>query len=258
MQIGPWWYVGLGFILISLASTRSAGQLTAAAGVLLLMLVLVGTPALVYDGPRTQSAIKHIDLVQQIRLTHHLDSAIAVYNGWPGFFSATAWLTDVAGVQDPIGFATTWPVLIGLIRLIAMRFLAGRIITDPVQAWLAVALVVLADTVGQDYYSPQSVGLVVGVMAFGIVLADLDLRCKAAALTVAGCTIAVEHQLSPYAVGGAIAVLVLFRQVRPWWLPATILAPAFAWAGLHWRDVRDYLYSTSSARWRTSDRRPPR
>jgi hypothetical protein len=241
VQIGPLWYIGLGLCLASLALARSTGERTMAAGVVLLMLVLNGTPALVYDGPRIQSAIKHLELVQQIRLTHHLDSAVAVYNGWPGFFTAMAWLSDVTGVHDPIGFATAWPVLIGVIRLIAMRFLAGQILKDRVQAWLAVALVFLADTVGQDYYSPQSVGLVIGLMAFGIALADLPLRWKVITLTVAGCTIGVEHQLSPFAVGGVLGVLVIFRQIRPWWLPATILVPSFAWAGLHWGDVQDYL-----------------
>jgi hypothetical protein len=42
-----------------------------------------------------------------------------------------------------------------------------------------------------------------------------------------------SHQLSPYVVGGVLIILVVFKQVRPWWTPLLVLGPALAWAGLH-------------------------
>ena len=242
VEIGPLWYLGLALIVVALALARSGAEFVMATGVLLLMLVLTGTPGLVYDGPRSQSASKHVELVQQIRDLHHLESTVAVYNGWPGYFSAMAWFSDVTGVRDPINIATAWPTLIGLARLVALRYLAGQLIADRGRVWIAVALGILVDTIGQDYFSPQSVGFAVGVMVFGLALADLPLRHKVAAMTVGGTTISVAHQLSPYAVGGALCVLVVFRQIRPWWLPATVLGPAVGWALLHWHDLRNFLY----------------
>jgi hypothetical protein len=52
-------------------------------------------------------------------------------------------------------------------------------------------------------------------------------------LAVGGGLLAVSHQLSPYVVGGVLVVLVVFRVVRPWWLPALVLVPTLAWTALH-------------------------
>ena len=60
-------------------------------------------------------------------------------------------------------------------------------------------------------------------------------------MTVVGSAVAVSHQLSPYIIGGTLAVLVVFRQVRPWWAPATLLGPAAIWALLHWSDIAGFL-----------------
>ncbi|MFC7273510.1 hypothetical protein ACFQS1_05930 [Paractinoplanes rhizophilus] len=235
-RIGPVWYVGLGVIVLSLVISRWHP-----AGVLALVVVLTATPAIVYDMPRIQSAAKHVELVEQIRHQHVLESSVDVYNGWPGFFSAMAWLADAAGIRDSIHLATAWQLLIGLSGVVAARFLAGQVIKDRAAAWLAVVLGVLANTIGQDYFSPQSVGYVLAVLIFGFALSDLPLRHKVPAMTVLGATIAITHQLSPYIAGGALCLLVLLRRQRPWWLPATVLGPAALWAVVNWRDLSRFV-----------------
>ena len=42
------------------------------------------------------------------------------------------------------------------------------------------------------------------------------------ALLLAGCALAVTHELSPYMVGGVLVILVVFRLTRPWWVPAPV------------------------------------
>ena len=207
------------------------------------MLVLTGTPALVYDGPRSQSAAKHVELVQQIRDFHYLHSSVPVYNGWPSFFSGMAWLTDVAGIRDAIHLATAWPVLAGTYKLIALRWFAGQVLDSRRQVWLAVAFALLADTIGQDYFSPQSLGLVFAIMAFGFAFAQrtMRLRYQITLLTAAGVSMSLTHQLTPYIVGGALVVLVLFGRLKPWWTPLTVLGPAVAWALVNWRDLSEFL-----------------
>jgi hypothetical protein len=246
IEIGPMWYVGLGLVLVAtvMALGRPARQWPAAVCVSLLMLVVTLTPALVYDGPRSQSAAKHVDLVEQIRHLHHIDSTVEFYNAWPGFFAAMAWLCDVCGIADPIGLATAWPGLLGLYRVVALRLLADRLTGSPTLAWTAVVLAMLADPIGADYFSPQSVGFVVGLLVVGVATSRLDATVRLPLVAAGGCVLALSHQLSPYIVGGVLVVLTAFRLAGPWWTPALVLGPAVVWTALH-RDVVSPMLSLS-------------
>ncbi|GIF19577.1 hypothetical protein BJ973_006623 [Actinoplanes tereljensis] len=240
-QIGPIWYVGLALILIALAMARSGDEMVLAVGVTLLMLVLTGTAALVYDAPRSQSAAKHLDFIQQIRQNHHLDSSVGVYNSWPGYFSSMAWFSDVTGLRDPLGLATAWPVLIGVSRIAAMRYLAGQVLSGRVLPWLAVLLGVLADPIGADYFSPQSVGFVLGLAIFGLALSKLPTWPRLGGILAIGAAVTVTHQLSPYIIGGTLCVFAVFRLLKPWWFAAALIGEAFAWAFLHWSDLGGFV-----------------
>jgi hypothetical protein len=239
--IGPVWYLGLALVLISFAVSRASSDASVAVAVLILLLILTGTPALVYDGARATSAAKHIAFVQQIRHLHRIDTSVAIYQSWPGYFAAMAWVCDVAGIRDPMRLAIWWPTLIGLFKLAGLRFLAGTLLTSRTAAWVAVALAVLADPIGADYFSPQSVGFVIGLLSFAIALSHYGTPLKTVALTGAGCALAVSHQLSPYLVGGTLVILAVLRQVRPWWLPATVLVPAGIWAVMHRSSLTGFL-----------------
>jgi hypothetical protein len=240
-QIGPAWYLGLALVIVAIVIAPHDDERILAVAVLVLLLVTTLTPALVYDTPRSQSATKHVDLVQQIRYVHHLDATVLVYNGWAGFFAAIAWVCDITGIREPMGLATFWPPLLGVFRVAALRYLAGKVLPTAYQSWIAVALGVLADPIGADYFSPQSVGYVIGVVAFGLALSKRRSLQRTTLLVCAGFLISVSHQLSPYVVGGVLVVLVVFRQVRPWWTPATVLGPAAAWAVLHWGQVSGFI-----------------
>ena len=239
--VGPAWYVGLALVLgaVTFGARTEAGR---ALPVFALVLVLTVTPALVYDGPRSQSAAKHVAFVAQIRDLHELASSVPIYNSFSGFFGAMAWLCDICGIPDPMSLAIAWPVVLGVVRVVALRFLAGAVLRSSAQCWVAVVLAVLCDSIGADYFSPQSVGFVVGVLAFGVALdGRLPTRVREGVLLLCGVTLAVSHQLSPFVVGGVLVVLVLLRQVRPWWLPGLVLGPAVTWVAMHWTSVREYL-----------------
>jgi capsular exopolysaccharide synthesis family protein len=240
-RIGIIWYVGLGLILVAIVLSRPDQEHQIAVSVLLLLVVLTLTPALVYDGPRSQAAAKHVDLILQIRRVHSLDAAIDIYNSWPGFFAATAWLSDIAGIRDPMYLATFWPPLLGLFRLAALRYMFGQVLARPYQAWVAVGLAVLGDPIGADYFSPQSVGFVLGIAVFGLALSRASDAQRLPLILVAGWVLAMSHQLSPYGVGGVLVVLVLFKQLRPWWAPLLVLAPAVLWALMHRGALQGFL-----------------
>jgi capsular exopolysaccharide synthesis family protein len=233
LDIGIAWYVGLALILLAIALSRPDQEHQIAIPVLLLLVVLTLTPALVYDGPRSQVAAKHVDLILQIRTLHELNATLDIYNSWHGFFAAMAWLCDITGIRDPIHLATFWPPLLGLFRLATLRYLFGQVLSRPHQAWVAVAIAVLADPIGADYFSPQSVGFVVGMAVYGLALSRTGDAQRLLLIFIAGWVLAMSHQLSPYGISGALIILVLLRQARPWWIPLLVLAPAVLWALVH-------------------------
>jgi hypothetical protein len=74
-------------------------------------------------------------------------------------------------------------------------------------------------------------------------------------LFVVGCTVATTHQLSPFVIGGVLVVLAVFRQVRPWWVPALVLVPAAVWTGTHLGSVSGFF--SPELLGRLSNFRPP-
>jgi hypothetical protein len=239
-HIGIIWYVGLLLVLVALGISKDETSLRWLY-VLITVLVLTLTPAIVYGSPRSQSAEKHIDLIQRIRETHTLPSSAGIYEGWRGFFAAMAWMADVARVKDTFGFATYWPAIIGVFRLAAMKSLVDHFVKNSGLAWFVTAVAVLADGLSNDYFSPQSIGFVLGLTALSIALSDIDDYLRVFLLILAGCTISVTHQLSPFIVGGALVVLSCTRAVRLWWSPACVLIPALVWAGLHRGQLSHYV-----------------
>jgi hypothetical protein len=97
-------------------------------------------------------------------------------------------------------------------------------------------LVLLVDSLGADYFSPQAVGY---VMAVGIVAFAINGRSPRplsdwltfALLLLAGIGLAPTHELSPYMAAGALIVLAIFGQA-PWWSCLPVGVPALAWAGV--------------------------
>jgi GT2 family glycosyltransferase len=248
-QITPLWYAGVLLVLAAITlAWRGPHERYAAFAVGSLVLALTLTPALVYGMPRSQSAGKHIELVQTILIAHHLHAGEGIYFAYSGFFAAIAWLCRVAGVSDSLGLATLWPVLMGLVRLAELSFLFGQVLEGRRRRWAAITLVVLVDAIGADYFSPQAVGYVVGLGVYGVAVSSrrvLSSRLVTVLLIASGCALAPTHELSPYIVGGVLIVLAAFGCARPRWAPLAILIPAGIWA-LANRGVLGGYFSLSS------------
>jgi len=240
-DIGPLWYAGLALVLIGFFLARKRPESVAATAVVMLMLALTLTPSIVYDGARSTTGAKHVGLIQQIRLGTPLDTNVLIYNYWNGFFAAMAWLADLLGIRDPSHFSAFWPSIIGLFRLAALRYLASRFLTRSYHAWTAVALAVLADPIGADYYSPQSVGFVIGMTTLAVALSAQTIRLRWPVILLAGCLLAVSHQLSPYVTAITLIVLVVFRLLKPWWTPLLVLLPANLWALIHRDALKGFI-----------------
>lgn len=236
-KISILWYIGILFLLSGIILARGKSELHVIFGVVSLLAALTLTPSILYGMPKTQTAGKHIDLVQLVLQTHHLNRTAGIYQAYSGFFSGVAWFSKLAGIHDTTGIATYWPFFIDLVVLVGLYFFLGCLTPSRYRIWAVITLALLANSIGADYFSPQSVGFALGVALFGIALNNerlgLDDRTRVIILAFAGCSMAATHELSPYIVGGVLAILVIFGIARPWYLPATILVPAILWAEIN-------------------------
>ena len=185
-RITPLWYAGLVLVLAAIAfARRERHEAFAAVAVTSLALAFTVTPALLYGMPRSQSAAKHMELVSFILQTHHLAIGDGIYAAYSAFFAAMAWLCRLAHVSDPTGLATFWPALMAVILLVELRFLFGQLIDGRYRRWAAITLVLLVNAIGADYFSPQSVGFVLGLGIIALAIGrrtDIDRRVTAAVL----------------------------------------------------------------------------
>lgn len=249
-KVPVFWYLGILLVLAGIVLSRGKGESRAVLGVTSLLAALTLTPAVTYGMPMSQSAAKHLDLVMQILQTLHLNRGAGIYDVYSGFFSGTAWLCYLAGI--PLGMhgfvpvATYWPFFIDLLALVGLRFFFGRMISSWYRIWLGITMAVLVNAIGADYFSPQAIGFVLAIFVFALAISDggalgIGERPRIALLVLAGCALAVAHEFSPYAAGGVLCVLVVFRVIRPWYLPATILVPAVLWLFLNYGVLSGYI-----------------
>lgn len=241
-SISPVWYAGLVVLVGVLAwAWRTDRVSVLAIGTVELGVVFTLTPAIVYGMPRSQSAEKHVALADHIIAFHTLGANSAIYNAWSGFFAAMAWLGAICGLHSTIVFATYWPVMFLGARLAALRYLAGRLLPTQRSAWIAVLLAMLVDSLGADYFSPQSFGFTVGLAIIGLALDDEIGAGRFAAIFAGGVAIAITHQLSPYVVSGILVVLTIFRLVRPWWTAGLVLVPTLLWTLDHRHSLAGFV-----------------
>ncbi|MGN6693065.1 MAG: hypothetical protein ACTHN0_02720, partial [Aquihabitans sp.] len=219
-----------------------------AAPVVALVAVIHGTPALLYGTLRYSWAWKHLGIIDYIHRHGAVDPTVKtldVYHNWPGFFAANSALTDQFGAHGAAGYAMWWPLLANLAAIPALlyvfRGLRGG--SDRRTSWLAVAVFLVANWIGQDYFSPQSLAYLLYLVIVGIVLQftgtelrDTDRvgaahprRWSVAVALAASATVITSHQVSPVVLLMALAALCLTRQAK-----AVKIAGAVALLGLAW------------------------
>ena len=270
-HITPLWYAGVVSLVLAVFLARRKREAWVTLAVASLVMAFTVTPALVYGMPRAQSAGKHIEFVQLILTQHRLSTGSGIYAAYSAFFAGVAWLCSVARVTDVTALATWWPVFMGLLGLIELRFLIGRLGLPAYHTWFAVLIAVLANAMSADYFSPQSIGFVMGLGIYALVLEPrwsalggeplsgealsrdilggsalsqpppVGPRLRAIALLFSGCALATTHELSPFIVGGVLVVLSVFGLARPRWAALAVLVPAVLWAGVNFDVVSGFV-----------------
>lgn len=185
--LAPGYYVGLLLLMISFCIAVSSPQRHWAlllVHLVVLILILDGTPAILYGTVRYSWAWKHAGIVDYFLRTGHLSlgtqrlgiQQYTAYQDWPAFFGLSALIVKLAGVKSALAFASWAPALNSLLWAGAVMFLCRSLTTDRRLAWLATWLFVSADWVSQNYFSPQATAYFLYLVCLGICLRWLSPR----------------------------------------------------------------------------------
>jgi hypothetical protein len=170
----PVFYLGLGLLVASIIWLVTRPQLSARRLVLhlvALVIVIAGTPALVYPAPRYPWVYKHVGVVQYINLHGALNQTIDIYQNYPGFFALMAWFDRVGGVSSPIRFAAWSETVVMLASCLAVYAAAAYLHLNERERWIGVFIFVVASWVDEVYFSPQALGYALSLFVLAFVLA---------------------------------------------------------------------------------------
>ncbi|MFF3687315.1 glycosyltransferase [Streptomyces sp. NPDC002187] len=211
---------------------------------LALLVMERGTQALVYPTPLYAWAWKHDAVIGHLLTAERLQTTggglgdMAVYDQWPGFFAAQAALVRLTGVENSLTYMAWWPLLSSVLLLAPLLLLYRTFTQDRRLLWTAVWLFCVANWVGQDYFSPQSLALALYLAVIAIVLRRGGRpahggRSRHLLWTVLLvpliAAIVISHQLTPVMLVVALAGLCVLRRYRDWLLPAVLLVVFLAW-----------------------------
>jgi hypothetical protein len=141
------------------------------AHVLVLLVILHGTPAILYGTLRYAWAWKHIGIVDYILRHGSLNQGnvqFSAYQDWPAFFALVALIVHAGGFGSALAFASWAPLFNNLLFAAAAMFLFQSMTSDRRLSWLAVWIFASANWVGQDYFSPQATNYFLYLVALGI------------------------------------------------------------------------------------------
>ncbi|WP_432056004.1 glycosyltransferase [Streptomyces sp. bgisy022] len=215
-----------------------------AAYVLGLLVMERATQAVLYPTPLYAWAWKHDGVVDHLLTAGGLQSAaevgdMAVYDQWPGFFAAQAALVRLLGVDSAAMYMAWWPLASSLMLLLPLLLIYRTFTEDRRLIWTGVWLFFVANWVGQDYFSPQSVAfaLHLGVLAvvlrrFGRTGGGARRQGQAvwtAVLVVMVTAIVISHQLTPGMLVVSLLALCLLRRYRDWVPVATTVVLFLTW-----------------------------
>lgn len=214
------------------------------------VLLLHLTPALAYENLRYSWAWKHVGVIEFVMRTGHLDPTsrfLAAYHNWPGFFLFFAAIgkmfhLDALQIAD---LARFYPTVLNLGFMAALLRLYRNFTDDIRIIWLATALFLVCNWIGQDYFSPQGtvflfylvvIALLTGPLALRqndigrsgaqMVLRRLDMLSAPVALVLIFAII-VSHQITPLFLLASLTALSIFGRINWGYVVFTLIAEVF-------------------------------
>ena len=210
---------GMTAVLLLALAVRSVVLASGAA--LGLILVLRTTGPMLASVPTAAWTYKHVGVVEALQQHHHVAGGMDIYMNWPGMFAAGAYFSDQSGVPA-LALAHWFPPVVDVLLAVGTAALARALGARLEGCVAAAGLFTAFNWVGQDYFSPQAIGL---CLAIGVVLllvqSSTSRACRVLALVLfAG--IVPTHQLTPFWLVALAGALMVLRQVR-WWVAGAMV-----------------------------------
>lgn len=225
--------------------------------ILLVVVILYGTPALVEEVPRTAAMWRHLGVANLIEESGSIEKTTDGYLNWPGFFVLLAVIRVATGLKDLAGLGAWAPVFFNVLYLFPLLVLFRRSFQDFRFVWLAVWIFLCTNWVGQDYLAPQGFGYFMYLVIFCVVVVlgraekpRVDTHSRSARrwipmattrvlfaqraamvclVAIAFTAVAISHQLTPYAVTVTITALVAINVSSMRALPIFMTVIVLAW-----------------------------
>lgn len=138
--------------------------------VVVLLFMLYGVTALIEESPRYPVAWLHAGFTEYVMRTGQTAPMLDARFNWPGFFSLTAFATQVAGLESALALMSWTPVFLNLLYLGPLLAIFSAVGEDARLRWLGVWFFYLANHVGQDYFSPQGLNYFFYLVILAILL----------------------------------------------------------------------------------------
>ncbi|MCM2390112.1 glycosyltransferase [Streptomyces albipurpureus] len=208
-----------------------------------LLLMERATQAMVYPTPLYAWAWKHDAVIDHLidagRLQRGAELGdMAVYDQWPGFFTAQAALVELTGAETAASFMAWWPLFSSLLLLGPLLLIYRTFTQDRRLIWTAVWIFYVANWVGQDYYSPQSLAFALHLGVIAVALRRAERRAPGrrsrqmvwtALLVPLIAGIVIAHQLTPVMLAVSLGSLLLMRRYRDWTLLIILMLVFLSW-----------------------------
>lgn len=255
------WYAALGAAALGAALVtmvpRHPNGWVVAAWVGAVALILYGTLPFLAEQPHFAWVYKHIGVTRYITEAGRVDPSIDIYNRWPGMFAWSATLGSLAGRENPVNYAAWAELFFALANMLVIGAIVRSVTRSTRVAGGAALLFLLANWVGQGYYSPQAFAFLLSLTVIYIALRHLSgplgrggewvVRVVAAVVRrpqapepaplpapwptwaavtlvlVLDAVLVISHQLTPYVVIFELTALIALGPVRhPWLILAAI------------------------------------
>ncbi len=134
----------------------------------LLVLMLHGVTSMIQEAPGFSTTYVHAGFVEAIMRTGQLFVDRDARFSWPVFFILGAFLTSIAGLDSPLQLTSWIPAVSNLLYLIPLFMILRAFTADRRIVWFGLWIFVMANWVGQDYFSPQGFNVFLYLTAIAI------------------------------------------------------------------------------------------
>lgn len=141
-----------------------------------LIFILHDTTALIYDTPRYSWTYKHIGVTSYIQSNGVVNPVIDIYHNWPGFFSLSAFFTQLADYQTALSFVAWSQVFFNLLYLGPLLVIFNTLSGTWRLRWLSAWFFYITSWPGQDYFSPQAIAYFLHLTFLAILLTYFQVK----------------------------------------------------------------------------------